>query len=347
MIARAEVEQSPAAESARTGLVELQDVTLHFPIRGGVFNRPRAWVKAVDGVSLSIGSGDSLGLVGESGCGKTTLVQGLLRLEKLTKGRILFEGQDLGRMSKGDLRHLRRKMQIVFQDPFWSLNPRWLVRDIMAEPLRIHERMSNAERQARVIDVLDALGIPSAALYKYPHEFSAGIRQRIAIGRALILKPTLLVLDEPTSAIDVLSQHQILALLSSFKQELGLTYVLVSHDLSVVRYLANRLAVMYLGTLAEWGDAEAIFAQPRHPYTKALFAAVPDPTKRGVSSLASLEGEVPSSLSPPPGCRFHTRCPHVMDRCKELEPPAVLLGPDHRAACWLLSDAPSTAHCVQ
>jgi len=324
---------------ATTPLVEFKDAKLYFPVRGGILNRPRAWVKAVDGVSLKIAPGEALGLVGESGCGKTTLVNGLLQLEKLTQGSVLFDGRDLASVRGGELRHLRRQVQAVFQDPFWSLNPRWLVCDIVGEPLRVHERLSAEQRLDKVTELMEMVRIPVDALFKYPHEFSSGMRQRIAIARALALRPRLVVLDEPTSAIDVMSQHQILLMLTELKERFGLTFVLVSHDLSVVAYLASTIAVMYLGKVVEYGPAQLVFQSPAHPYTQALFAAVPDPSKKSAESLVSLGGEVPSALNPPLGCRFHTRCPRKIGRCSEELPEAVWVDENHWAACWLCHPA--------
>jgi oligopeptide/dipeptide ABC transporter ATP-binding protein len=324
-------------------LLAIEGLKVYYPVKGGVLQRPVAWVKAVDDVTLSIDQGDALGLVGESGCGKTTLVNGLLLLEKLTAGRILFDGHDLAQLSKGELRRLRRSVQVVFQDPFWSLNPRWLVRDIVGEPLRVHEHLGREDLVSAVRALLELVGMNGDDIYKYPHEFSGGLRQRIAIARALALKPRLVVLDEPTSAIDVMSQHQILLMLAELKDRLGLTYILVSHDLSVVRYLANKIAVMYLGQLAEWGPVQGVFANPAHPYTQALFSAVPDPKRMGVDALISPAGEVPSALNPPSGCRFHTRCPEAMDVCRRERPAASPVGLGHFVACWLHSDpVPST-----
>lgn len=334
---RTEAKPTAEPEARETPLVEFDEVRLYYPVRTGILSRPSAWVKALDGVSLRIAPGEALGLVGESGCGKTTMVNALLQLEKLTGGRVLFEGHDLAKLGGSDLRHLRRYMQVVFQDPFWSLNPRWLVHDIVGEPLRVHEHLSSAERMRRVGELLETVGISRDALYKYPHEFSGGMRQRIAIARALALRPRLVVLDEPTSAIDVLSQYQILLMLKGLKDELGLTFVLVSHDLSVVSYLATTIAVMYLGKVVEYGPVRELFATPSHPYTRALFAAVPDPDKTGVESLAVLGGEVPSALDPPPGCRFHTRCPIAMEECRATVPAAVEVSESHWAACLAVS----------
>ncbi len=317
-------------------LLNVKDVKIYFPVRSGVFRRPSAWVKAVDGISLGVESGGSLGLVGESGSGKTTLVNGITMLEPITEGSVVFEGRDLSRLSRRERHGVRRSMQIVFQDPFWSLNPRWLVRDIVGEPLKAHGKLRSDAYQDAVVKALEMVGLGGHDLFKYPHEFSGGMRQRLAIARALVLEPRLVVLDEPTSAIDVLSQHQILLMLQALKKRLGLTFILVSHDLSVVGYLATSIAVMYCGRVVEHGPTGQVYARPLHPYTQALFASVPDPNSTGVEALTSLAGEVASALDPPPGCRFHPRCPYVMDVCTREEPPRRDTESGHYAYCWLV-----------
>ncbi len=320
-------------------LLEVQDAKIYFPVREGVFQRVVAHIRALDGVSLTVGVGETLGLVGESGSGKTTLVRGITMLEPLTGGSVLLRGRSLAKAGRREKKELRRSMQIVFQDPFWSLNPRWVVRDIVGEPLKAHATAHGRQYEGRVADALEMVGMKASDLFLYPHEFSGGMRQRIAIARALVLRPQLVVLDEPTSAIDVLSQHQILLMLQDLKEQLGLTYILVSHDLSVVGYLATRIAVMYGGKVMEYGTTSDVFGAHVHPYTDALLRSVPDSRRDGVDGLVSLPGEVSSAAKPPAGCRFHPRCPRAFDICSQQEPPQTKVdgaSDSHHAFCWLL-----------
>lgn len=316
-----------------TGLIKHYDVET-----GGLFRRSKTPLRAVDGVDLTIASGETLGLVGESGCGKSTLGRLLIRLIPATGGRVVFDGQEISSLRPGAMRAARRGMQIVFQDPFGALNPRMSVEETIMEPLLIHGSRRDGATREVVARMLDMVGLPDSARYRFPHEFSGGQRQRIGIARALILRPKLVVCDEPVSALDVSVQAQIVNLLSDLQGELGLTYLFIAHDLGVVKHISTRVAVMYLGKVVEIADKHSLYARPAHPYTQALLASVPvtHPSLRKRGLKPRLTGDIPTALSPPSGCRFHTRCPHVMPVCRTEEPAMRGPGPDHQAACHLL-----------
>ena len=319
-------------------LVATEDLSKLYAVGGGLFGKPAATLRAVDGVSLEIRAGETLGLVGESGCGKSTLGRLLIRLIEPTGGRVRFDGVDIMALDARALRAQRRAMQIVFQDPYGALDPRMCVEDIVMEPLLIHGARANAQSRAQVAQAIDLVGLPMTAGTRFPHEFSGGQRQRVGIARALVLRPQFVVCDEPVSALDVSVQAQIVNLLQDLQAELGLTYLFIAHDLSVVKHISDRVAVMYLGRVVEVAEKRALYADPRHPYTQALIAAVPvaRPSARGAARArrVRLAGDIPSALNPPPGCRFHTRCPYAVALCREQEP--VLTGTaDHMVACHL------------
>lgn len=325
--------------SASEALVVVRDLKKYFPVRRSLWERLRggsAWVRAVDGVSFAIRAGETLSLVGESGCGKTTTGRCLLRLIEPTSGEIFFEGVDLRRLSGKQLRAQRRQMQIIFQDPYASLNPRMTVGEILEEPLRIHRVGTPRERRARVREVLQEVGLSADALDRYPHEFSGGQRQRIGIARALALRPKFIVADEPVSALDVSIQAQIVNLLENLQQKYGLTYLFISHGLALVRYISERVGVMYLGKLVEIAPTEALYRHPLHPYTQALLRAVPEPDPDARRERVPLRGELPSPAHPPSGCRFHTRCPLAQAECREAEPELREVEPGHFVACFLV-----------
>ena len=320
-------------------LLEVRDLKKHFPIRTGVFKRTTGYVYAVDGVSFSVEKGETMGLVGESGGGKSTVGRTVLRLTEATGGEVTFEGIDVMKAARNDMNTLRKDMQIVFQDPYASLNPRMRIRDIVGEGLKIHDVGTEAERKKRVAELLDTVGLNSEHAERYPHEFSGGQRQRIGIARALALNPKLIVLDEPVSALDVSIRAQVLNLLEDLQDEFGLTYLFVSHDLSVVKHISDRVAVMYLGKIVEISDSAVLYDMPQHPYTEALLSAVPIPdphTERSRRRIV-LEGDVPSPANPPSGCVFHPRCPRAQEICTTAMPRLASsddAGARHEVACY-------------
>jgi oligopeptide/dipeptide ABC transporter ATP-binding protein len=314
-------------------LIEVKDLVKYFPVRGGLLQRVQGWVKAVDGVSFGIREGEALGLVGESGCGKTTVGRCLLRLIEPTSGQVWFKGQELTETPLQEIKPLRREMQLIFQDPFSSLDPRSKIADSIGEGLYVHGIKDSQERRVRVREVMRLVGLSEDHMRRYPHEFSGGQRQRIGIARALILRPKFIVCDEPVSALDVSIQAQVLNLLRSLQQEFGLTYLFIAHNMSVVEHISDRVAVMYLGKMAEMANRGDLYKNPLHPYTQALLSAIPIPDPDRKKERTILAGDVPSPLNPPTGCRFHPRCPIARENCSVDEPEFRELAPDHFAAC--------------
>ncbi len=319
-------EQSPV-------LLEVKDLKKYYPIKSGWFSKEKASVKAVDGVSFTVHQGETLGVVGESGCGKSTMARTILRLNEATAGQVIINDQDILALKSEALRKARQHMQLIFQDPYSSLNPRLTVEQIIIEPLVIHNWGTKAERKARVEDLIEIVGLTKRHLKRYPHEFSGGQRQRIGIARALALNPRLVVCDEPVSALDVSIQSQVLNLLKELQQDLGLTYIFIAHDLSVVKHISDRVAVMYLGKIVEIANSKDLYSNPQHPYTQALLAAIPEPDPNKRKDRVLLTGDVPSPANPPSGCRFHTRCHYATDICSQQEPQAQEIEPGHFAAC--------------
>jgi len=318
---------------AETPLLEVKHLKKHFPIKGGVFSKTIGYVYAVDDINFTLEKGETLGLVGESGCGKSTTGRTILRLIEPTDGTISFEGQDITHLDKGAMRALRREMQIIFQDPYASLNPRMTVGSIIGEPLEIHKIAKGSEKEERVAALLQKVGLRAEDMRKYPHEFSGGQRQRIGIARALALNPKLIVCDEPVSALDVSIQAQVINLLEDLQAEFGLSYLFIAHNLNVVEHISNRVAVMYLGQIVELASDEELYKNPQHPYTEALLSAVPIPDPTVKKKRIILEGDVPSPINPPKGCHFHTRCMYKDKICEEVEPEFKDIGGGHWVAC--------------
>jgi oligopeptide/dipeptide ABC transporter ATP-binding protein len=319
----------------RPPVLEAVDLKKHFPVKKGLLRKTVGQVYAVDGVTFSIGEGETLGMVGESGCGKSTVARTVLRLVEPTAGSIKLDGHDVTRLGKAELRPYRRQMQMIFQDPFSSLNPRMSAGDIVGEPLLVHGLAGSKEREQLVAGIFDQVGLRRAQMKAYPHEFSGGQRQRISIARALALNPKLIVADEPVSALDVSIQAQVINLMMDLQREKRLSYLFIAHDLAVVEHISHRIAVMYLGKIVEYADKHTLFTNPQHPYTEALLSAVPVPNPRLKRTKRLLQGDVPSPINPPPGCTFHTRCPYAEARCRVEVPKLTEISPGHGVSCHL------------
>ena len=320
---------------SEAALLSIVDLVKHFPLGGGFLAKPTGWVKAVDGVSFDVARGESFGLVGESGCGKTTLGRLILRLIAPTGGRIEFDGHNIFNLPRAEMKPLRRRMQIIFQDPYSSLDPRMKIGAIITEPLRAIGRLTARQQQKTAVELLEKVGLQAADIDKYPHEFSGGQRQRIGIARSLCVRPELIVADEPVSALDVSIQAQVINLLQDLKAEFNLCYVFISHDLSVVVHICDRIAVMYLGRIVELATTEKFSMASRHPYTRMLLQAVPLPDPHRKTAPFAMEGDIPSPIDPPAGCTFHPRCPYRFEPCTLQRPPLVEIAPGHQVACWL------------
>jgi oligopeptide/dipeptide ABC transporter ATP-binding protein len=327
--------EAAMADTGQTPVLDVIDLKKHFPVKKGLLGRTVGQVYAVDGVSFHIQQGETLGLVGESGCGKSTVGRTVLKLINPTAGTIKLDGRDITGLSKTEMRPVRRQMQIIFQDPYSSLNPRMSAGDIVAEMLRVHDIGTPAERKEQVAELFERVGLRQAQMDSFPHEFSGGQRQRIGIARALALNPQVIIGDEPVSALDVSIQAQVINLLMDLQGELNLSYLFIAHDLAVVEHISHRIAVMYLGKIVEYTDKKSLFTNPQHPYTEALLSAVPipDPSIRRKKTI--LQGDVPSPINPPPGCHFHTRCPYAEARCRSEEPTLKEVAPGHMVSCHL------------